>query len=305
LWRWSGLLSALLGALLCAVGPDVALAAAVGVRFDRHGVEAELARQPQAESAAVLQGRLERLAEAYAALDLADLPPADRQAMGERILTRMAEVGLLLRPRGPETARVSRAGLSSPWRAWMTGFLQESSGLLVLMLGGLVVCFALGNLAGYRRGARQASYYGEGDPRIRFVARAPVRTDPRASAPRVTVEQIRRCLQQGQHVLLQLGYEIEPSQRANFLGAVGRMQEALEGMQGQTFTVWEDPRHSNRFYECLECRELRALERLLALNGPLQRLAAEVEACRPANGWVVRRALWGLSPLASRRPPGA
>jgi hypothetical protein len=274
----------------------------VGVRFDRPGVEAELARPAQDEPAAVLHARLERLAEAYGALDLADLPPAERRALGDRILTRMAEVGLLLRPRAPDAPRATRASLAGPWSAWMTAFLRDSSGLLVLMLGGLVICFALGNLAGYRRGARQASYYGEGDPRIRFVARAPARPDPRTPTPRVSVEQIRRRLQQGQWVLLQLGYEIEASQRANFLAAVARMQEALEGVEGQAFTVWEDPRHSNRFYECLECRDLRALERLLALNGPLQRLAAEVEACRPANGWVVRRALWGLSPQPPRRP---
>ncbi|MFB3818553.1 MAG: hypothetical protein ACE147_12865 [Candidatus Methylomirabilales bacterium] len=298
--RWSGLLPALLGALLCVLGPDAVLGGAPGVRFDRRGVEADLARPPQGEPTAALQGRLQRLAEAYAALDLADLPPEERRALGERILTRMAEVGLLLRPRGPDSPRASRAGLMGPWSAWMTRFLQESSGLLVLMLGGLVICFALGNLAGYRRGARQASYYGEGDPRIRFVARPAARPDPRAATPRVTVDQIRRRLQQGQWVLLQLGYEIEAARRANFLAAVGRMQEALEGVEGQTFTVWEDPRHSNRFYECLECRDLRALERLLALNGPLQRLAGEVEACRPANGWVVRRALWGLSPHAPR-----
>jgi hypothetical protein len=188
----------------------------------------------------------------------------------------------------------------------MTGFLQESSGLLVLMLGGLVVCFALGNLAGYRRGARQASYYGEGDPRMRFVARSPGHTDPRLPAARVTPEQIRRRLHQGNPVLLQLGYEIEPSQRVKFLAAVGRMQEALEGLEGQTFTVWEDPRHPNRFYECLECRDLAGLDRLLAVDGPLPRLAADVEACRPANGWVVRRAWWGLRVQhAGRRAPSS
>lgn len=294
---------------LCARGSGLAATApagraAAGPGFDRQIVEAELSRQVQGESVDALQTRLRRLAEVHASLDLADLPQDERRALRERVLARMAEVGLLLRPRGQEVVpRARSAAPVSAFGASLAGLVEESSGLLVLVLGGLVVCFALGNLAGYRRGARQASYYGDGDPRMRFIARG--HNDPRLPAARVTLEQIRRRLRDGHAVLLQLGYEIEPGERVHFLAAVTRMQEALRGMEGHTFTVWEDPRHPNRFYECLECRDLAALDRLMALDDPLPELAAEVEACRPPDGWIIRRAWWGIGNRTYRSRPAS
>jgi len=291
-----GLLLALAVSLLVRPGPPAAGASGLLPRVDPAEIEAELARPPQGDSPAALRERVQRLADAYAGLGRADLAEPERRALGERILVRMAEVGLRLRALGAEapagpSSRAERLGVG------LRELLGDASGLAVLGLGGLVICFALGHLAGYRRGARQASYYGEADPRIRFVARNPSRFDPRLPAPRVSLEELRRRLDQGHPVLLQLGYEIEAGRRRRFLAAAARMQEALQATEGQTFSVWEDPRHPNRFYECLECRDGRALDRLTAMGGPLSELAADIEACRPASGWVVRRAWWGL-----RRP---
>jgi hypothetical protein len=104
--------------------------------------------------------------------------------------------------------------------------------------------------------------------------------------------------------LFQLGYEIDPARRERFMEAMVRMQHALRAVEGQQFAVWEDPRHPNRFYECLECHDLSTLERLMAEGGLLPDLAAELEACRPTNGWVVRRAWWGVGETAGRLPRG-
>jgi hypothetical protein len=296
LGRHGGVRSPMLGALICWLLVGLALAAPVAAAspvLDRDVLEAELARHAQDESRDALQARLHWLADAHASLELAALPADDRKILSDRILARMTEVSLLLRSEGRDAARRVREPTSARgYRASLAGLFQESSGLMVLAVGGLVICFALGSLAGYRRGARQASYYGEADPRMRFAARS--HTDPRTAASRVTLEQIRRRLGEGQPVLLQLGYEIETSKRTRFFGAVTKMQETLTGLAGQTFTVWEDPRHPNRFYECLECRDLSALDRLIGADGPLRQLAAEVEACRPPDGWVVRRAWWGM-----------
>jgi hypothetical protein len=290
---------ALLAVWLCllAVGATPPLNVdAVPAPLDRQAVEAELSRQLQLESADQLQARLRRLAEFHAALEAADVPGAERKALSDRVLLRMAEIGLLLRSRDAGIGRPRPAPGAGRVSAVLAGLVEEGSGLLVVTLGGLVVCFALGSLAGYRRGARHASYYGEGDPRLRFAARP--HADPRLPTPRVTLEQIRRRLHAGHPVLFQLGYEIEPSHRARFLAAVTEMQAHLQVIEGQSLTVWEDPRHSNRFYECLECRDLAALDRLVAVDGPQADLAAEVEACRPRNGWIVRRAWWGVGPTA-------
>jgi len=258
--------------------------------FDRAAVEAELSRAVQGDSPEVLEGRLRWLADAYAALSLSTLPEPERKALGDRILGQIAQGEILLRGRIRETDRrlaPMRSG-GEPWAA----FVRDSSGLLMAAMAAVVVCFALGSLVGYRHGARHASYYGEGDPRLRFLSRPPAAPEQRNGQP-MALEQIRRRLRDGQPVLLQLGYEIDPKERVRFLAALGDMQRALGEVEGLRFAAWEDPRHLNRFYECLECRRLQALDRLTDLTGPLPGLAAEIEACRPADGWIVRRAWWG------------
>jgi hypothetical protein len=108
--------------------------------------------------------------------------------------------------------------------------------------------------------------------------------------------QIREALFAGRTVLMQLGYEIAPSRRAEFLELMREMQRILVGLEGQTYSVWEDPRHPNRFYELLACHRLGTLDRLTRSQGELSDLAARVEACRVPGRPVLRRAWWGVLP---------
>jgi hypothetical protein len=296
------LLVGLLAAILC-VSAASAFAAAAASPFDLAILEADLARAPQADAVDALQAHFQRLADAYTALDAATLPPTERKAIGDRILARMGEVGLLLRTKLPAAAAPSGArGGHAGWGLALAGWLPDASAWLIAVVGGLVICFALGGLVGYRRGSREGSYYyADADPRMRFVTRAPAQADPRLPPPRVTLEQIRERLRVGQRVLLQLGYEIDPAQRVRFMTAMAKMQDVLRDIEDHTFAVWEDPRHPNRFYECLECRDVETLDRLMAVDGPLPRLVADVEACRPRNGWIVRRAWWGVGGRPGRR----
>jgi hypothetical protein len=257
----------------------------------------------QAQPGEALRVHLERLVTLHASLETAeDISPSERRALGEHILGRVAQVGLLLRQRPPERSAPAR-----PVGSWMTrqgldlaqgmaGPLTENSGLLIGLLGGLVVAFAVGRLLGYHRGILQASYYGEGDPRIRFLARPPSHLPQSGEGMPVTFAQVRETLAAGRTVLLQMGYEIAPSQRARFLELARQVQRVLSMIDGQAYTVWEDPKHPNRFYEVLVCRRLAALNHLAATDGPLARLAEELEACRLPGGVILRRAWCGVLP---------
>ena len=170
--------------------------------------------------------------------------------------------------------------------------------VLAGLFGVLVIAFALGNLLGYRRGARQASYYGEGDPRIRFLARPPTQPTPQGKSERITLPLIREALSEGRTVLLQLGYDVAPSRRLRYLELVRRMRQALERTDGLTYSAWEDPHHPHRFYELLACKRLAALDALTATDGPLATLGEEIEACRLPSGLTLRRIWWAVPPQA-------
>ncbi|HYL79823.1 MAG TPA: hypothetical protein VEU07_03370, partial [Candidatus Acidoferrum sp.] len=228
------------------------------------------------------------------------LSPSERRELSERLLVRAAQVGLMLRGRAgspavAESGRLVSAvdpGATSPMGlSWP--FLGDA-GILAGLIGGLVITFALGNLIGYRRGARHASYYGEGDPRIRFLTRPPTRPAAQGESGRISLPSIREALADGRTVLLQLGYDVAPSRRLRYLELLGQMQAALEGAAGLTYSVWEDPRHPNRFYELLVCRRPTALDPLTTTDGLLARLGEEIETCRLSGGLILRRVWWSV-----------
>jgi hypothetical protein len=303
----------LIGAFGTAAGaqigkPPAAPPAAVreGVRFDRVGFAEEMTRlsgDPKSHPTEALQAHARRLTELYAALETASgLTPSERQAMGESILGRVAQVGLILRQRQggrPEEAIARSSGKA--WTAYLPNLgdlgaaLFDGPALLLGLLGGVVIAFALGGLAGYRRGATQASYYGSvGDPRIRFLVQGAGQGENGRGPSPMSVTQIRDMLARGRTVMLQLGYEVKPTLRPRYLELIGKMQDGMRSLDGQSYTVWEDPRHPNRFYELLICIRPGALDRLLARDWRLAEIAAEIEACRTPHGPVFRRAWWEL-----------
>ncbi|HSB78687.1 MAG TPA: hypothetical protein VLM91_07870, partial [Candidatus Methylomirabilis sp.] len=202
--------------------------------------------------------------------------------------------------------RASAVDPGPVWLVGLAGWFTAESGLLLGLVGCLVIAFALGNLFGYRRGARQASYYGEADPRFRFL-RQPAAPSPRRKEPgRITLAMIRGALSDGRTVLLQLGYDVAPSRRSHYLELLRQMQDALDGAQGLTHSAWEDPRHPHRFYELLVCQRLEALDTLTATDGLLAKLGEEIEACRLSGGLILRRVWWSVpagSQSARSLPP--
>jgi hypothetical protein len=118
----------------------------------------------------------------------------------------------------------------------------------------------------------------------------------------MTLEEIRKALGSGYTVLLQMGYEVTPSRRRRFLGLARKAQEILHGIEGQTYTVWEDPGHPNRFYELLVCRQLEVLDQLASTHGGLPKLAEEIEACRVPSGFSLHRAWLEALPDAQGAP---
>jgi len=274
-------------------------------KFDRAALDRELSRpldELRQQGPEALRSHVQRLTELYASLDSTEeVSPAERQALGNRVLTRAAQIGLLAREDG---ASAARDGKARGW--WATGltslgalhealsFLGESSVLLVGLLGGLIIAFSLGRLAGYRRGASQASYYGAGDPRLWFATRARDGARPPEHVVRITMDQVRRTLADGRTVLLQLGYEIAPRRREEFLGLIREMHLALNGLDGQAYSAWEDPRHPNRFYEVVVCRRLEALDLLTSDLSELAGVDAKIVACWLRGRPVLRRAWWGV-----------
>lgn len=296
------------GSAGAATGPTPATgpAARAAAGFDRSAFQEELSRSPaelQALSDQALRAYVERLGALQSSLELGgNVSPSERRALNEHLLARAAQVGVILRERSGAPLAPGRgrdAAGASPGSTSMgvlAGMLQENSGIVVILLGGVIIAFALGSLVGYHRGSRHASYYGyaESDPRLRFLPRSTGRPAPPGGRPRITLSLIRATLLEGRTVLLQLGYEIAPAHRVRYLELMRQMRDALNGVEGQTYSVWEDPRHPNRFYELLACHRPTVLERLAAIEGPLPRLAKEIEACRPPNGPILRRVWWGI-----------
>lgn len=271
--------------------------------FDRAALQAELSRPLgawQAQPTEVLRAHVQRLADLQFALELAvDVSSEERRVLNDRILARVAQVGLLLRQRAADIHNPAKArSIAEVVDGWLpsTGdlprMLVENSGLLVRLLGGLLIAFALGNLAAFRRAARRASSGGGGDPRILSMSQALARPGQPEEEPTITLAEIREALGAGHTVLLEMGSDIAPSNRSRFLELTRQMQEILSGMEGQTYTVWEDPTQPNRFYEMLVCRQVGILDQLAATEGPLPRLAAEIEACRVPGGFVLHRVWW-------------
>jgi hypothetical protein len=295
------LLAGVLGSSLAFAGQSVAPSL---MEFDRAALDRELSRplaEVRQQGPEALRSHVRRLTEISASLDSTEaIPLAERQALEDRILARAAQVGLLVREDGGKEARNAKA------RGWWTtglaslsglvaalGFLGESSLVVVGLLGGVIIAYSLGRLAGYRRGASEASYYGAGDPRLWFVMRAREGARPARPVVRISADQIRSTLATGRTVLLQLGYEIAPSRREEFLGFIREMQLALNEQGGHVYSAWEDPRHPNRFYEVVVCQRLETLELLTSDRSELAGLDAKIEACWLPGRPVSRRAWWG------------
>jgi hypothetical protein len=269
----------------------------------RAALDAELARslpELQGQGPEALRSHVQRLLEFRAALDLThDVSPEERRTLADRILGRVAQVGLLIRdPAGHPSRNLLGQGGGPAARLPVAlgsalDFVGESSILLVGLLGGVVVAYALGRLAGYRRGASQASYYGAGDPRREFVAAARPSARAEAGGSRMGIEQIRRSLADGRPVLLQLGYEVAPRRREEYLAAIREWQCALNVLAGPVHSVWEDPRRPHRFYEVVGCDRAEVLDLVTGDRGDLAALDARIEACWRPGRPVLRRAWLG------------
>lgn len=278
--------------------------------FDRAALQAELSRSVtalQTQPAEALRAHVQRLADLQFAMELApDVSPEERRLLNDRILARVAQLGLLLRQRtagghNPGKGRdlAEAVGAWFPSAGDLPGLLVENSGLLVRLLGGLLIAFALGNLVASRRAARRASSGGRGDPRILPMNQVPDQPGQPEEEPTVTLAEIREALAAGHTVLLEMGSDIAPSNRGRFLELIRQMQEILGDTEGQTYTVWEDPAHPNRFYELLVCRQAGILDQFTATEGPLAQLADEIEACRVPGEFVLQRVWWDA--LAQQR----
>ena len=121
------------------------------------------------------------------------------------------------------------------------GFLGENSLLVIGLLGGLssptlwdVSPVTAVEQARHRTTAPATHASGS----RRGPGRGP--TGPRISV-RITLDQIRTTLAVGRTVLMQLGYEIVPSRREEFLGLIREMHEMLNDVDDQVYSAWEDP----------------------------------------------------------------
>jgi hypothetical protein len=274
--------------------------------FDRTALNGELSRpvlEVRRQGPEALRSHVQRLIELHALLDLTqDVSPEERRVLTDRILGRVAKVGLMIREGGADGAPSAKTRARTVGATLFgaldgaVGFMGERSLLIVGLLGGVIIAYSLGRLAGYRRGASEASYYGAGDPRLWFVTRAREGTRPVGYPIRITLDQIRKTLASGRTVLMQLGYEIAPERRREFLRLVREMQRVLNEVDGQAHSVWEDPRHPNRFYEVVVCHRLEDLDLLTSDRSELAGLDAEIEACWLPGRPVLRRAWWGVFP---------
>jgi hypothetical protein len=298
------LLAGLLGCSVAYAGEGVVPARP---EFDRTVLDSELSRplaEVRQQGPEALRSHLGHLTEIYAALDETDtVPEAERRALRDRILVRVAQIGLQTRDEGSSASRNANARNGWSTAAGSSGALGGTLGVLgersvqtVGVLGVLIVAYSLGRLAGYRRGASQASYYGAGDPRLWFVERSRETTRPAAPVVRITLDQIQATLAAGRTVLLQLGYEISPRRREEFLGLIREMGLALNDLGDRVYSAWEDPRHPNRFYEVVVCRSMETMELLTSARSELAGLDARIEACWRSGRPVMRRAWWSIFP---------
>ncbi len=257
-------------------------------------------------SADALREHAQRLADLHFALELAvDVSPAEQRALSERILTRVGQIGFLIRQRSePHPAgkpRDIRGPAPEPPAGDLAGTLLDNAGLLLRLLGGLLIAFALGYLARHRRAGRPAAAGAPGEGRRESLP-MPLPAGGAAEGQPMTLTEIRQALRSGRTVLLQMGYEIAASRRHRFLALAAQAQEILRGIDGQTYTVWEDPGHPNRFYELLVCRRPEVLDQLASAHGPLPELAEAIEACRVPSGFSLHRAWVGALPDGQGAP---
>lgn len=275
-------------------------------RFDRAALQKELSQPLESlerQSTEALRAHVQRLGDLHFALELAlDVSPEEQRALSEEILARVGQVGLLIRQRMAEPPPPARSGglwapvSGPPPRGDLVGVLLDNSGLLVRLLGGLLIAFALGYLVRERGAARPTGAVVRSIRRKESPLPVLVPSETPGDGRPMTLEEIRTALESGHTVLLQMGYEITPARRRRFLGLAREAQEILRGIEGQTYTVWEDPGHPNRFYELLVCRRLEVLDQLASAHGPLPKLAEEIEACRVPSGFSLHRAWLGALP---------
>ena len=285
--------------------PGVAVPAPLVGRFDRAALENALSQPVEAlegESTEALRARVRQLGDLHFALDLAlDVSPEEQRALSDRILSRVGQIGLVIRQRMVEPAVKSRAQPAPPRTAagGIAGVLLDNLGLL----GGLLIAFALGYFARGRRPGRAALAVV---PDIRKEespsSSVPMPSETTGDGRPMTLEEIRSAVNSGYPVLLQIGYEIAPDHRSCFLALARQAQEVLRGSDGQPYTVWEDPGHPNRFYELLVCRRLEVVDQLASADGPLSKLAEQIEACRVPSGFRLNRAWLGAITDALEAP---
>jgi hypothetical protein len=298
------------GCLFLSCPPAAAAAPPVGA-FDRAALQKELSTPLESledQPTEALRAYVQRLGDLHFALELAiDVSPAERRALSEQILDRVGRVGLLIRRRTTEplasgNGRGFPAGQGAPPATGLTGVLLDNAGLLVRILGGLLIAFCLGYLLRDRRAIRVAGSLIWSDRVKESEIPVPVPSGMPSDGRAMTLEEIRRAVGAGRTVLLQMGYEITPVHRRRFLVLAQEAQEILRGIEGQTYTVWEDPSHPNRFYELLVCRRIDVLDQLASAHGPLPKLAEEIEACRVSSGFSLHRAWLGALPDAPGMP---
>lgn len=252
----------------------------------------------QNQSAERLRAYAQRLADLQFAMELAvDVSPAERRVLSDQILTRIGQVGFLTRQRVagktiPEKLLVSPSReLGLPSADDLVSVILQNAGLLVRLVGGLLIAYALGSLVTQSRFLRSVRPIRREQSKGLSPPPGPWPEPIRGKAA-VSLAEIRGALSAGHTVMLHLGYEVTPSQRAQFLKRIRKMQGILRGVGGHTYTVWEDRTRRNRFYELLTCRGVGVLEHLAAARGRLPRLVKKVEACRVPNGFAFRRVWW-------------
>jgi hypothetical protein len=257
-----------------------------------------------------LRAHIEQLTRLYLAVEQSDaVPRAERRAVSEQVLERAIRARMILRDGktspaigagGQETTAPS-SGLSGVGGA--VGIVGANPILLLGVAGAGIIAFSLGSLIGYRRGASQASYYVTGDPRVWFTSGPLVGGTPEKAPAPIALPRVRTALAEGRPVLMQLGSDIARSRREEYLRLTRRVRDILDGSDGRSYTVWEDPRRPNRFYENLVCRRPDSLGLLTDGNEELAGLAAGIEQCRVSGAPVQRRIWHGAIPDSAAREP--
>jgi hypothetical protein len=268
--------------------------------LDRAALQKELSLPLEAlekEPTEALRAYVQRLGDLQFALELAvEVSPEERRALSDQILTRVGQVGLLVRQRmtepraSPKSRSLPASTPGPPPRGDLTGVLLDNSGLLLRLLGGLLIAFALGYLVRGRRAGVPVRSAARRDRRVDPLAPVPVPSEMPGESGSMTLEEIRKAVESGRTVLLQDGCEIRPNRRRHFLTLARETQEILAESEGQTYSVWEDPENPNRFYTLLVCRRLEVLEQLGSGHHPLSKVAEEIQASRVPAGFSLHRA---------------